>query len=110
MSDAYSFFVENICNHGLQHQVTHIARRSTDVDWIYGPISLIFIDGAHDRQAVLSDFKHFRPHLAPGAHVFFHDYRKKDNGVNSAVNDLVMSGWLIQSRIRRSLYHAMVPP
>lgn len=37
------------------------------------PIHLLFIDGSHEHEDVLADFKGFFPHVVPGGIVAFHD-------------------------------------
>lgn len=41
--------------------------------WPGNPIGLLFIDGAHDRESVLQDVDGWKPYLAEGATVVFHD-------------------------------------
>jgi predicted O-methyltransferase YrrM len=41
--------------------------------WLGHPIGLLFIDGAHDVKSVLQDFDGWKPYLAEGAKVAFHD-------------------------------------
>jgi predicted O-methyltransferase YrrM len=37
------------------------------------PIDMLFIDGDHSEEGVRADFEHWRPRLASGGHVLFHD-------------------------------------
>ncbi len=41
--------------------------------WNKGPIRLLFIDGDHSYDASRADFEAWKPHLAPGSLVGFHD-------------------------------------
>lgn len=57
------------------------------------PVEMLFIDSAHEREAVVAAFLAWRDALAPGAVVAFHDY---DNpswpGVREAVDELGLQG------------------
>jgi predicted O-methyltransferase YrrM len=37
------------------------------------PLALTFIDGGHAHETVLSDYRHWHPHLMPGGRLLFHD-------------------------------------
>lgn len=43
------------------------------VEWNGEPVGLLFVDGAHDRQSVLTDIDGWERHVAPGGLVLFHD-------------------------------------
>jgi predicted O-methyltransferase YrrM len=51
------------------------------------PVSLLFIDGDHRYEAVLSDFRNWRPHLVDGAFIVFHD--ATGTGTELLIRDLV---------------------
>ena len=61
--------------------------------WDGAPVDLLFIDSTHTREDTLAEFRAWRPNLAPGARVVFHDY---DNpafpGVAEAVEELDLPG------------------
>src|SRR4051812_11047237 len=61
--------------------------------WNGPPVDLLFIDSTHTREDTLAEFHAWRPSLAPGARVVFHDY---DNpafpGVAEAVRELALPG------------------
>lgn len=65
-----------------------------------GPIHLLFIDGAHDYEAVKSDIQRWAPAVVPGGLVAFHDYGNHDlipwtAGVKMAVDELMIEPeWL----------------
>jgi predicted O-methyltransferase YrrM len=62
------------------------AERSGDVD-------LLFVDSSHEREPTLAEIAAWRPHLAPGAVVAFHDWRHPDYpGVTEAVEELGLEG------------------
>jgi hypothetical protein len=37
------------------------------------PIHLLFVDGSHEYEDVLRDFRGFAPHVAPGGTIALHD-------------------------------------
>jgi MMP 1-O-methyltransferase len=37
------------------------------------PLALVFIDGSHAFETVLSDYRHWHPHVMPGGRLLFHD-------------------------------------
>ncbi|UCH51579.1 MAG: class I SAM-dependent methyltransferase [Chloroflexota bacterium] len=47
---------------------SHVAAR----DWTT-PLSLVFIDGGHSYETVVTDYKCWYPHLLPGGFLVFHD-------------------------------------
>jgi predicted O-methyltransferase YrrM len=56
-------------------------------------IELLFIDSTHEREPTLGEFRAWRPRLAPGAVVAFHDYGHADfPGVAEAVEELGLDG------------------
>ena len=56
------------------------------------PAQLLFIDSSHEREATVLAFRAWRPALAPGAVVVFHDYGHPDYpGVAEAVTELGLS-------------------
>jgi predicted O-methyltransferase YrrM len=57
------------------------------------PVELLFIDSTHEREPTLAEFRAWRPRLAPGAVVAFHDYGHPDfPGVEEAVRELGLEG------------------
>jgi predicted O-methyltransferase YrrM len=56
-------------------------------------VDFLFIDSSHARDEVVSEFRAWRPQLAPGAVVAFHDYSPVWPGVMQAVDeDLRLTG------------------
>jgi predicted O-methyltransferase YrrM len=56
-------------------------------------VELLFIDSTHERDATLAEFMAWRPMLAPGALVVFHDYGNPAfPGVEEAVAALSLAG------------------
>lgn len=57
------------------------------------PVDLLFIDSTHDREPTLAEFRAWRPRLASGAVVAFHDHGHPDfPGVAEAVRELGLEG------------------
>jgi predicted O-methyltransferase YrrM len=58
-----------------------------------GPVDLLYIDSAHDRESVIAEYRAWRPRLAPGAVVAFDDYDHEDfPGIREAVAELGLTG------------------
>jgi predicted O-methyltransferase YrrM len=56
-------------------------------------VELLFVDSTHEREPTLAEFRAWRPRLAPGAVVAFHDYGHPDfPGVAEAVKALGLRG------------------
>jgi predicted O-methyltransferase YrrM len=60
--------------------------------WKLGPVGLLVIDGDHSKEAVLADFRAWRPHLHDDAVVVFDDYVTGMDGVTDAVSELEDEG------------------
>jgi predicted O-methyltransferase YrrM len=58
--------------------------------WPGNPIGLLFIDGAHDRESVLQDVDGWKPYLAEGATVIFHD-AFSSIGVTKAITQRILT-------------------
>jgi hypothetical protein len=57
------------------------------------PVPMLFIDSTHEREPTLEEFAAWRPRLAPGAVVAFHDYGHPEfPGVEEAVRELGLEG------------------
>jgi predicted O-methyltransferase YrrM len=58
-----------------------------------GTADLVFIDGSHDRDATIAHMEAWRPRVAPGGVVVFHDYGNESwPGVAEAVRELGLTG------------------
>jgi predicted O-methyltransferase YrrM len=54
---------------------------------------MLFVDGSHDRDLTIATYEAWRPHLAPGAIVAFHDYENPGYpGVTEAIAALGLEG------------------
>jgi predicted O-methyltransferase YrrM len=61
--------------------------------WSGPPVDLLFIDSTHTREDTLAEFRAWRPHLAKGARVVFHDFGNPAfPGVAEAVEELGLAG------------------
>ncbi len=67
-------FLDNLNRCGLIKYVTPVRGRSWEVGRKWNtPINMLFIDGSHQHDDVLTDFELFYPHVVPGGVVAFHD-------------------------------------
>lgn len=58
-----------------------------------GTVDLLFIDSSHEREPTLAELSAWRPKLAPGALVVFHDYEHPEYpGVTEAIRELGLEG------------------
>jgi len=99
-SATYREFLAQLDKAGVQDQVSAIqsltALAADMWEFHYAkdhPVGLLYIDGDHHFEAVLADFRAWRPHLAPDALVIFDDYDTETNpGVLAAVSALADAG------------------
>lgn len=73
-SESRTIFNENIKKLGLCDMIVPLVMKSEDAieQWNH-PVSLLFIDGAHDYENVKKDFELWEPHIIDGGVVVFHD-------------------------------------
>jgi hypothetical protein len=91
---------ESLAREGLTDVVQIIVQRSYDVSW-HQPVRMLFIDGLHDYNSVLADFRHFEPYVIGDGLVAFHDYADYWPGVKALVDGLVACGrWRLLARAR----------
>jgi len=70
----YDTFLANLTGNGLSSYVTALRGISSEVGKTWRrPIDLLFIDGGHEYEDVLTDFETFYPYVVPGGLVAFHD-------------------------------------
>jgi hypothetical protein len=56
-------------------------------------VDLLFIDSSHERQATIDEWLAWRPRLAPGGLVVFHDYDHPEfPGIAEAIDELGLTG------------------
>jgi hypothetical protein len=74
-SEALTTFQVNLATHGLERDVQHIPRFGAEAGnaWRDESVGLLFVDGAHDYQAVDADLRAWLPHLSSNATVLMHD-------------------------------------
>jgi tetratricopeptide (TPR) repeat protein/GT2 family glycosyltransferase len=90
-ADTYPLLMETLRRFGVDDVVTIVKARSTEVDWSL-PVLMLFIDGLHEGDNVLRDFRHFKKWLVPGAFVAFHDYSDECSDVKRSVDELLSRG------------------
>jgi MMP 1-O-methyltransferase len=67
-------FLDNMRRHGVLDVVRPLEGYSFDVvNDFKDPIDLLFIDGAHEFEAVFQDYEQWSPLLRPGGMIAFHD-------------------------------------
>ena len=74
MIDSLQYFRAVIQKAGLEETVVPMIAKSHVVarDWTI-PLGLVFIDGGHSYEAVVTDYRCWHPHLLPGGFLIFHD-------------------------------------
>ncbi len=88
------------------HWVREKAADIDPADYVQS-VEMLYIDGDHQGDAPLNDFRKFQPHLKRGALVLFHDYGAEP-GVNSAVATLEREGAIKLRDLCGSLYFGQV--
>jgi len=77
-----------IDHYGTGYKVTMVIADSRQFDFSpYKGADLVFIDGGHDRDTVLSDLQSAHAIVRKGGYVVFHDFMKPSCGVDAAVAD-----------------------
>ena len=80
--DYYEEFASNIKTCGLMNYVTPVQGLSSDVGKTWNKsIHLLYIDGSHQYEDALADFKYFFPHVEKNGIVAFHDANESWPGV-----------------------------
>jgi predicted O-methyltransferase YrrM len=70
-------FSRSVTRAGLSEYVQPLRGVSWEVAAAWDrPIHLLFVDGSHEYEDVLRDFRGFAPHVAPGGTIAFHDVEK----------------------------------
>jgi predicted O-methyltransferase YrrM len=73
-------FLDNMRRHGVLDVVHPLEGYSFEfAAGFKDPIDLLFIDGAHEYDAVLQDYDQWSPLLRPGGMIAFHDVVTEDN-------------------------------
>lgn len=63
----------NLAEAGYGERTTAIRANSNEYEWEGGPLDLLFIDGAHEYEAVKADIRQFVKFVKVGGVVAFHD-------------------------------------
>jgi len=72
--DTFRFFRKTIDDFGLENTVIPVVGRSDIIGRIWEtPLSLVFIDGGHAYETVLSDYNVWSEKLIPKGYLLFHD-------------------------------------
>jgi predicted O-methyltransferase YrrM len=74
-SEGLEVFRRNLSRGGVDGAVSfHRGTSATAAaEWPGGDVTLLYVDGAHDRASVLLDLDAWQPHIQLGAHVYLHD-------------------------------------
>lgn len=86
----FDLFSQNISNAGLQHLVKPLVKSSVDAAGeVKESVDLLFIDGAHEEEAVRADLKTWFPKVKEGGVIAFHDSALGWPGVRKVVHNEV---------------------
>jgi predicted O-methyltransferase YrrM len=79
---------------GVRRRVEFVDARGKDgAELFSGTADLVFVDGNHSRDATIAHMQAWRPRLAPGGVVVFHDYENDAwPGVAEAIRELGLTG------------------
>jgi hypothetical protein len=101
-SATYREFLDQINRAGIKDQVTPLRSMTTLAAEMWADmeggqsVGLLYIDGDHHFDAVLADYRAWRPHLADDALIVFDDYDTVTNpGVLAAVSALAEAGEIV---------------
>jgi len=100
-------FRENMQKAGVSHIVVPMVMKSEEAakQW-HQPVSLLFIDGAHDYENVRKDFVLWEPSVITGGMVCFHD--KFDEGPAKVIrNHVLLSNRFSQVGVVQGLLYAI---
>jgi predicted O-methyltransferase YrrM len=103
-------FRANIAKCGVARHVSPLQGRSAEIAKTWStPISLLFIDGSHQFEDVLADFRGFFPYVIPGGIVALHDVCEGWPGPSRAWNEHIR-GELVQLGNCSTLAYGRKPP
>ncbi len=95
--EVYERFLGHRRRLGLEAWVVPVRAPSLEAAkaWSHGPVSLLFVDGNHDYDAVIADLEAWTPLMAPGGTITGDDWNW--DIVRSAVTDFVArrGGWRV---------------
>jgi len=87
-------FIENVRRRGLSSIVRPIRGFSHEVrPDFHDPLDMLFIDGNHEYESVLRDFRDWEPLLKPGGYIGFHDvsFIHPDTGPQRVVTEQILN-------------------
>jgi MMP 1-O-methyltransferase len=72
--DSFRIFRDTLARAGLEGSVVPVVAASAEAarHWLT-PLSLVFIDGGHSREAALTDYRSWACHVRPGGYLAIHD-------------------------------------
>lgn len=72
--DIFRFFCKTITDFALEDTIIPLVGRSSAIGRVWKtPLSLLFIDGSHAYESVLSDYEIWSKNIIPGGYLLFHD-------------------------------------
>ncbi len=81
----------NLDGAGVNGLVRIVPKKSADaLEQVPSECSVIFIDGAHDYEAVATDLRNYLPKIKPNGTVILHDATSCDPGVVKAIDEILM--------------------
>src|SRR3989338_2191527 len=90
-------FKKNIRNAKVEDLVVPILKTSRDAARLWKkPVEILWIDGAHEYEAVLQDYELWEPHLIDGGIIAFHD-TVSEKGPVKVVNEYLYNGMKFRS-------------
>jgi predicted O-methyltransferase YrrM len=101
---ALGVFTANLEANGLE-SVTLLRRYGADAgrEWTGTPVSVLFLDGAHDYASVRDDLRAWLPHLTDGATILMHDAYSAPGVTRAAFRAMFLSPDFAYTGSSRSL-------
>ena len=103
----YDLFEKNIRKAGLWNLTIPLVMKSEKASkFVIEPVSLIFIDGAHDYESVQKDYNSWAQKIVIGGIIAFHDARPNFKGVWKVINENIENNenWMIIEKVDSLLY------
>jgi predicted O-methyltransferase YrrM len=106
-------FEANLREAGVAARVHHVRLRSDEaLPQVPGPISMLYIDGAHRYGAARADIAHWGARVVPGGAMLIHDSFSSIGVTLAILRELAFGGNFVYEARVRSLarYRRMAPP